>query len=150
MFLDCMRTNVTPIFCLNYVTGTFWLFFVLSFLGWCDSFVSVVDCGCSVKGSSRRRLRASVLELVVYIIFFFFGVSLLTCSYCLTPVDDNVHFYIYIWIYLCFYYPFWKLACKYLLLISFLKNVLLFPLVLVLVSFACVPGVVDEGKEVKV
>lgn len=62
----------------------------------------------------------------------------------------------YIFIYMnifMFLLPFWKLTCKYLLLISFFflkKKVSLFPLVLVLVSFACVPGVVDEEKEVKV
>lgn len=61
-----------------------------------------------------------------------------------------MYIFIYINIFM-FLLPFWKLTCKYLLLNSFKKKKgFVFPLVLVLVSFACVPGVVDEEKEVKV
>lgn len=107
LFTGCFSTACVP---MSYPSSAlfmwlahFW-FFGFYFLGWSDSFVSVVDCGCSVKGSSRRRLRASVLELVVYFSYstqqhFFLCVSLLTCSYCLKPVEDDVHFYIYEYIY---------------------------------------------------
>lgn len=60
----------------------------------------------------------------LWYIFFkqhFVCVSLLTCSYCWKPVEDDVHFYIYKNIFM-FLLPFWKLTCKYFLLISFLKG----------------------------
>lgn len=56
LFTGCFSTACVP---MSYPSSALfmWLahfcFFVIFILGWSDSFVSVVDCGCSVKGSSR-------------------------------------------------------------------------------------------------
>lgn len=92
-----MRTNVIPIFCLIYVTGTL-LFFVIGFFSrLIDSFVSVVDCGCSVKGSSRRVCVRHSWNMwyIFHKARHVFGVSS-HLQLCLKPVEDDVHFYKYI------------------------------------------------------